>query len=414
MSTDTAPLRHVIVGAGHAARRAAETLRARDAAAQIVMIGAEPHAPYDRPVLSKDALLAHDGEKKAFVREASWYGTQNIALRLGTTVTAIDRERHAVRLDNGEALPYDRLLIATGSRVRAFNGPVDARVPLHYVRTLDDALALRAALAPGKTVAILGGGFIGLEVAAAVTQAGGTATVIEPSPALLQRSLPAEAARFVASLHTQRGVTLKLGAMPARIDHEGGRAVVVTDCGKVSADLVVVGIGVLPNLELARDAGLEVDHGIVVDAQCRTADPRIFAAGEVTAHFNPLLGRRVRVESWQVAENQPAVAAANMGGGAGSADAAEYAELPWLWSDQFDCNIQTLGLADPAYEWIVRGDLESGAFCMLAIDALQRLRAVVAINSGREIGACKRLILAGKTLDPAQLRDAAVALRSLL
>lgn len=402
-------MRHVIVGAGHAARRAAETLRAGDARAQIVMIGAEAHAPYDRPVLSKDALLASDGEKKAFVRDASWYEAHDIALRLGTTVTAIDRERSAVRLDKGDVLPYDRLLIATGSRTRAFGGPVDARVPLHYVRTLDDALALRAALARGKTVAILGGGFIGLEVAAAVTQAGCAATVIEPSPALLQRSLPVQAARFVEAMHTQRGVTLKLGAMPSRIGHEGGRAVVVTDRGEVAADIVVVGIGVLPNLELARDAGLEVDNGIVVDSQCRTADPRIFAAGEVTSHVDPLLGRRVRIESWQVAENQPVVAAANMLGGSQT-----YAELPWLWSDQFDCNIQTLGLPDAAHTWIVRGDAASGAFCMLAIDAAQRLRAVVAVNSGREIGVCKRLILADKPLDPARLSDSSVALRSVL
>lgn len=409
MSTDSLLLRHVIVGAGHAGRRAAEALRAADAQAQIIMIGAERHAPYDRPVLSKDALLSDGDARKAFVRNRLWYDAHRIELRLATTAEAIDRERNAVRLADGETLAYDRLLIATGSRVRSFGGSVDERVTLHYVRTLDDSLALRAALAPGKTVAILGGGFIGLEVAAAVTQAGCTATVIEPSPVLLQRSLPVLAARFVESLHKQRGVAMMLGTVPSRIGYDGGRAVVETDHGPVAADIIVAGIGVVPNLELARAAGLEVDRGIVVDAQCRTIDPQIFAAGEVTQHFNPLLARHVRVESWQVAENQPAVAAANMLGGC-----EEYAELPWLWSDQFDCNIQTLGLVEPHHQVVVRGSANEGAFCILALDEQSRLAAAVSVNAGREISVCRRLIASGKQLDPGRLADSFVQLRTLL
>ena len=170
--------RHVIVGGGHAARRAAETLRALDADVEIVMIGEEPHAPYDRPVLSKDALMSEDGERKAFIRQHDWYAAQRIDLRLSATVTEVDRRRACVRLHDGSEIGYDRLLLATGSRVRRFDGPVDPRVPLHYVRTLADTRALRAVLAPGRRVAILGGGFIGLEVAAAATQAGCKAIVI--------------------------------------------------------------------------------------------------------------------------------------------------------------------------------------------------------------------------------------------
>lgn len=405
MSTE----RHVIVGAGHAARRAAQTLRERDPGARIVMIGAEPHAPYDRPVLSKDALIVEGGEQKAFVREPDWYAAQDIELRLSTTVESIDRVRNAVRLSDGSALGYDRLLLATGSRVREFSGTVDERIALYYVRTLADSLALRAVLAPGRRVAILGGGFIGLEVAAAVRQAGCEATVIEPAPVLLQRSLPQAASRFVAQLHTRCGVVLRLGETPVAIGYENGRALIETDRGTLTADLVVVGIGVLPNVELAGDAGLEVKSGIVVDTQCRTSDPRIFAAGEVTMHFNPLLGRHVRIESWQVAENQPVVAAANMLG-----DTQEYAEWPWLWSDQFDCNIQTLGTIEALHTVIGRGDAQQGPFCLFAFDETQRLRGVVAINAGREMAAAKRLIASAKPLDPALLADATVSLRSML
>ncbi|WP_027214942.1 anthranilate 1,2-dioxygenase system ferredoxin--NAD(+) reductase [Burkholderia sp. WSM2232] len=405
MSSD----RHVIVGAGHAARRAAESLRQRDPNARIVMIGAEPHAPYDRPVLSKDALLAAGGERKAFVRELDWYAAHGIELRLATTVESIHRAQNRVYLHDGTALGYDKLLLATGSRVREFPGPVDERVPLYYVRTLADSLALRAALAPAKKVAILGGGFIGLEVAAAVTQAGCEATVIEPATTLLQRSLPPVAARFVAELHAQHGVTLRLGETPSRIGYENGCALIETNRGTLAADIVVVGIGVVPNVELAREAGLQTDNGIVVDAQCRTCDPQIFAAGEVTRHFNPLLGRHVRIESWQVAQDQPVAAAANMLGAT-----EEYAQWPWLWSDQFDCNIQTLGVIEPSHTLIERGDARNGPFCVLAVDEQSRLRAVVAINAGREMGACKRLVASGKVLDAGRLADPLVALRSLL
>lgn len=405
MSTE----QYVIVGAGHAARRAAEALRERDASAKIVMIGDEAYAPYDRPVLSKDALLQDGGEHKAFIRHADWYVEQGIDLRLSRTVDAIDRTARSVRLDDASNIHYDKLLLTTGSRVRPFSGPLDERVALYYIRTLADALALRKVLAPGKRVAVLGGGFIGLEVAAAATQVGCSVTVIEPAPALLQRSMPAAAAQFIQALHRRHGVELWLGVKPTGIDYRDGCALVQTDAGPLVADIVVVGIGVLPNIELAQAAGLEVDNGIVVDAQCRTSDPAIFAAGEVTMHFNPLLKRHVRIESWQVAENQPFVAAANMVG-----DSLEYAEWPWLWSDQYDCNVQTVGIIEPHHRQIVRGDAEHGPFCLIALDEADRMRAVVAINAGRDIGACKRLIAAGQALNVDALMDVSIPLRSLV
>ncbi|PFH19952.1 anthranilate 1,2-dioxygenase system ferredoxin--NAD(+) reductase [Burkholderia sp. JKS000303] len=400
----------VIVGAGHAARRTAEALRARDADARIVMIGAERELPYDRPALSKDALLSDGGEQRAFVRDAAWYDAERIELRLGTRVETMDRAAQRVQLDDGATLPYARLVLATGSRVRAFGGPVDEGVAPHYVRTVADARALRAQLAPGRHVAVLGGGFIGLEVAAAARQLGCDVTVIDPAERLLQRALPEVVGAYARQLHDARGVNFQLATLPRAIRRAaGGGATVETDRGDVQADIVVVGIGVVPNVELAQAAGLDVDNGIRVDAGCRTTDPAIFAAGEVTMHFNPLLGRHVRIESWQVAENQPAVAAANLLG----ADEA-YAELPWLWSDQYDCNLQMLGLFGSERTTVVRGDPANGPFTVFGLGDDGKIVAVAAANLGRDIGASRRLIAAGAVPDPVKLADPAVNLKTFL
>ncbi|KVD45137.1 pyridine nucleotide-disulfide oxidoreductase [Burkholderia sp. ABCPW 11] len=400
----------VIVGAGHAARRTAEALRERDAAARIVMIGAERELPYDRPALSKDALLNDGGEQRAFIRDAAWYDAQRIELRLGARVEAIERDARRVRLDDGATLPYAKLVLATGSRVRTFGGPVDAGIVPHYVRTVADARALRAQLAPGRRVAVLGGGFIGLEVAAAARQLGCDVTVIDPAARLLQRALPEAVGAYARQLHDARGVRFRMATLPRAIRRAPDRgAVVETDRGDVPADIVVVGIGVVPNVELAQAAGLDVDNGIRVDAGCRTADAAIFAAGEVTMHFNPLLGRHVRIESWQVAENQPAVAAANLLG----AD-ERYAELPWLWSDQYDCNLQMLGLFGSERTTVVRGDPASGPFTVFGLGDDGRIVAVAAANLGRDIGASRRLIAAGAVPDPAKLADPAVNLKTFM
>ena len=400
---------YVIVGAGHAARRAAETLRSKSPEIRILMIGEEAELPYDRPVLSKDALLGIEGEQRAFTRDANWYAQQRIEMRLGVRVSAIDREQRCVVLSDGARVGYERLLIATGSRVRRIGGPVEEGVALHYVRTIADARALREALAPGVRVAVLGGGFIGLEVAASAVSRGCAVTVIEPASRLLQRSMPAEVGAFMLGLHRRHGVDMQLDTTPLAIDKAPPGAMVKTNRGDVPADVVVIGIGVVPNVELAVSAGLLVDNGIVVDEHCRTADPLIFASGEVTSHFNSLLGRHVRVESWQVAENQPAVAAANMLGGE-----ERYAEMPWLWSDQYDCNVQTLGVFAVHQSVFRRDDPQGDAFCMLALGADDRLEAAVTVNCGREMAVCRRLMAAGKIVDHARLTDPDTPLKALL
>jgi anthranilate 1,2-dioxygenase ferredoxin reductase subunit len=405
---------YVIVGAGHAARRAAETLRERAPNIRIVMIGEENELPYDRPVLSKDALLGEDGERRAFIRDAGWYRDQRIELRLGVRVERIDRSTNCVILGDGVRIEYCCLLLATGSRVRRFAGPVDTAVEIHYVRTISDARALREVLVPGARVAVLGGGFIGLEAAASARTRGCAVTLIEPADGLLQRSMPAEVGAFVLDLHRRHGIDIRLRTTPVAIEtsvHRG--ASVVTVCAgvrsEIDADVVIVGIGVIPNVDLAVSAGLQVVNGIVVDQHCRTADAAIFAAGEVTNHFNPLLGGHMRVESWQVAENQPAVAAANMLG-----SNAVYEELPWLWSDQHDCNIQTLGVFATHQTRLVRGEPAQGSFCVLALGLDGILEAAVAVNCGREMAVFRRLIRDKKFIPDSQLRDPDVKLKVFL
>ena len=395
----------VIVGGGHAARRAAEALRAHDAHAQITIVGAETELPYDRPVLSKEALVGIEGERKAFIRDAAWYAAQRIEMRLGTAVASIERDAKRIRLADGSDLPYGKTLLATGSRVRRLDVPVDADACVHYVRTIHDTRALRDVLSAGKRVVVLGGGFIGLEVAASAASRGCRVVVVEPAERLLQRALPAQVGHYMTALHQKHGVEIRLGTTPRAVHRDG----VDADSGLIEADVVVAGIGVVPNIELAQAAGLEVGNGIVVDAGCRTSDPDVFAAGEVTCHFNPLLGRHLRVESWQVAENQPAVAAANMLG----AD-ERYAEWPWLWSDQYTSNLQTLGVFEPSCSIVVRTLPGADAMAVFALRDDRTLGAVATINAGREIGACKRLIAAAKPLDPAALADPGVPLRSLI
>lgn len=401
---------YLIVGGGQAGRRAAETLREHAPDARICLIGDEPHPPYDRPVLSKAALLSPPAEDLAFIRDAAYYREQRIELLLGRRAIGVDRESKAVWLDDGQHLRYGRLLLATGSRPRRLSTPVNGDADVHYLRTLADMRKLRNALRAGASVVILGGGFIGLELAASAVSYGCEVTVIEPADALLKRSMPALVSDHIRALHIANGVRIQLDTVPVSLRADAsGRVTVHTNRGDRRADVVIAGIGAVPNVELARSAGLVVDNGIVVDERCRTADPDIFAAGDVTSHFNPLLGGYLRVESWQVAENQPVVAACNMLGGD-----LVYAELPWLWSDQFDCNLQTLGVFTGQGQLICRGDPITGTFSVLEIDSGSRLAAAATVNCGRDMTALRKLAISGKSLILQQLADTSTVLRGLL
>jgi 3-phenylpropionate/trans-cinnamate dioxygenase ferredoxin reductase subunit len=346
----------VIVGASLAGAKAAETLRAEGFAGRVVLIGEEGERPYERPPLSKDHLQGKEGARdKAFVHEPGWYAEHDVDLRLATRVTHLDPAAHTVTLDGVDELRYDKLLLATGSRVRTLSIPGSDLTGVRYLRTIDEADALLAHLRQAANVVVIGAGWIGLESAAAARKHGAHVTVVELADLPLQRVLGDEVATLFADLHRANGVEFRFGASAAEFRGTAGAlsSVVLADGTELPTDLAVVGVGIQPNTELAVDGGLAVDNGILVDAGLRTSDPDVYAAGDVVNLDHPLLGRRVRVEHW--------ANALNGGKAAGRALLGEdvvYDRVPYFFSDQYDLGMEYSGYTDPGgYDRVVfRGD----------------------------------------------------------
>jgi NADPH-dependent 2,4-dienoyl-CoA reductase/sulfur reductase-like enzyme len=399
--------RIVIVGAGQAGGRAAETLRAAGFQGSVVLVGEETLPPYERPPLSKDVLAGKAAPETTFLRPAESYAELGVELRLGVRVHAIDPKSRQVQLGDASALPYDRLLLTTGARARRLAIAGADSPEIHHVRDMADSLRLRTALSPDARVLIIGAGFIGLEVAATARVAGCAVTVLESAPHPLARVAPPEIGAFFTELHRAQGVDLRMGSSVTAIE-PGRPSLAYTNAGEaIEADIIVIGVGALPNTELAEEAGLDVADGIVTDSFCRTSDPAIFAAGDATRHLNPLLGRHIRLEAWQNAQNQAIAAARTMAG-----QPTEHAEIPWFWTDQYDVNMQFAG-APLSWDQIVwRGPpaaKRSSAF-------LLREGVVVGgicINNGREMRPIRQLIAAARATDPAALADPAVKLVEL-
>ena len=400
-------MRIAIVGGGVAAATAASELRAGGHEGEIDIFGAETHLPYHRPPLSKGLLLGTEKQDSVFVHDAQWYADQSVSLHLGEAVTGLDLEQRQV-LVGPAAHAYDRLLLATGSRPRRLDA-ADRSGRVSCLRTLEDSLALREAFGADQHILVVGAGWIGLEVAAAARTAGATVTVIESLELPLVRVLGPEIATAFAALHRAHGVDLRLGATIESFTRaDEGRTVVQLDDGsQVTADLVVVGIGVAPNDELAGDAGLAVDNGILVDAQLRTSDPQVFAVGDVANQHHPALGRRIRVEHWDTAIQQSKVAARNMLGAE-----EDYARLPYFFSDQYDLGMEYVGSVGPdGYDDVVlRGDLTSqfAAFWVRG----GRIEAGMHVNDWDAIDPIRGLV--GATVDLDQLRDESVDLATLV
>ncbi|GJH06776.1 NAD(P)/FAD-dependent oxidoreductase [Paraburkholderia terrae] len=398
---------YVIIGAGQAGRRAAETIKDLRPHADVLIIGDENFLPYDRPPLSKQVLFDEAEEKVAFIRSREFYKSVGIRLLLGRSAVTVDRAAHCVHLSDGSVVAFNKLLLATGSRARRLNCPIGNGAQVHYLRSLADARALRREMNNGRRIAILGGGFIGLEVAAAARSLNCEVTVIEPQERLLKRSLPAVVGSSIQRLHVSKGVRFLLGRTPLAVTTSAHhRGVVELDSGEVAADIVIAGVGSQPNTELAESAGLEVENGIVIDSCCRTADMDIFAAGDVTAHFSKFHGRRVRVEAWQVAEYQSVTAAKNMLGEEG-----EYDETPWLWSDQYDWNVQALGSFDMPGEIHSRGDSATNCFSVWNFGSKGEVLAVAAVNCGRDVSVARRFIKERTRIDPSKLEQRDVPIR---
>lgn len=396
----------VIVGAGECGTRAALALRQAGHDGPVILLGAEPHPPYERPPLSKDAILAEVPAPKA-VGGSGRLAEAGIDFRPSSTVVGIDRAARRVLLDGG-AVAYDRLLLATGARPRPLAGADGPNVAM--LRTLDDALRIRAALGPGRHLAVVGGGFIGLELAASARRLGAEVTVVEALPRLLGRGVPAEIAAVLHERHLAEGVRFHFAARIAGIGETG---VTLADGGLVPADLVVVGIGAVPNTGLAAAAGLAVDNGIAVDATLATADPAIVAAGDCCSFPHPLYGgRRLRLESWRSAQEQGTLAARNMLG-AGEPVSA----VPWFWSDQYDLTLQIAGVAEGAATQI-RRQAAADAFVLFHLAADGRLLAASGIGRGnavaKDIRLAEMLIARRARPDPAALADAGSNLKRLL
>jgi len=401
----------VIVGAGECGARAAFALREQGFDGAVTLIGGEAHLPYERPPLSKAALVAGAGPKR--VAEEERYAEAGIGLLLGRAVSAIDRGAKRVVLGDGAVVAYDRMLLATGARPRALPG-VSHGGRVAALRGHDDAVRIRAHLVEGSHIAILGGGFVGLELAASARALGAAVTLVEGLPRVLSRGVPAEIAEVVAGRHAAEGVEILCGAKVARVEELPGEVRILLEDGRVvSASLLVVGIGAVPNTELAEAAGLALDNGIAVDGFLRTSDPDIFAAGDCASCPMPLYGgRRIRLESWRNAQEQGRLAAGNMLGGTEA-----HSAVPWFWSDQYDMTLQIAGLADGAVT-TVRREMGEGAFILFHLDADGRLIAASGIGPGnavaRDIRLAEMLIAARCHPDPAGLAAPQTKLRKLL
>ncbi|WP_321891210.1 NAD(P)/FAD-dependent oxidoreductase [Burkholderia cenocepacia] len=402
-----------IVGAGHAGGRAAQELRACGWRGRIVLIGAEPHPPYERPPLSKGVLTGERSAAQCRLRDAQAWAADRIE-RIVATVERIEPHAREVRVSGGHVFGYDALLLATGGRARRLAIPGAVLDGVFALRTLDDAAALGARLVPDARIVLIGGGFIGLEVAASARQRGCRVTVLDAAPRLLGRAVPAAIATRVHALHDEQGVAIRLNRTPVAIERTAGGAlaVVLDDGDTLIADTVVAGIGIEPADELARDAGLAVERGIVVNAQLETSARGIYAAGDVAVFPSALSGQPVRQETWHGAETQAHVAARNMLG-AGE----PYRDTPWFWSDQYDAQLQVAGEPALGTQSVARV-LGDDAEIHFHFDA--RARLVAASGFGRAAGFVKDMRVArmlverGTDVTPAAVADVDVKLKSLV
>ncbi|MBI3709509.1 MAG: FAD-dependent oxidoreductase [Proteobacteria bacterium] len=397
----------VIVGAGQAGGWVAATLRNEGFTGRVVLVGEESYAPYERPPLSKSLLAGERPIEKCYIRPPVFYTERDVDLRLGTRVEEIDTVRRRIALSDGERLAYDKLVFATGARVRRLKLPGAELPGLHYLRTIDDCLAIRAALKPGARVVLVGGGYIGLEVAATARKLGCAVVIVEMQRMVMARIVPEGISRYLAELHRGHGVEIltEVGVAgfergsPLRVCCDGGR--------NFDADLVVVGVGIEPNVELARAAGIATEDGVVVDEFGRSAVPGIYAAGDVARHFNPLLGRHIRLESWQNAQNQAIAVARGLCG-----KPVAYGEVPWFWSDQFDLKIQIVGLPERWGEVVLRGDMAANRFTAFSLaDGI--VNAAIAVNTPLDIRFARKFIAERQRLAPSALADPQIPLKTL-
>jgi 3-phenylpropionate/trans-cinnamate dioxygenase ferredoxin reductase subunit len=397
-----------IAGAGHAAGQVVATLRQKKFDGTVMLIGEEPWLPYQRPPLSKKFLAGELDAERLHFKPENFYDDAGIEVRLDTRIDTVDRGSRTLQTAAGDKLSFDKLVIATGARPRLLDVPGVELEGIHYLRTIADVTAIRSQLSEGTRLSIVGAGYIGLEVAAVASQMGAVVTVIEMEDRVMSRVVSPAVSEFYQKEHLSHGVRLVLST---GVTGFGGyrqvNAVKLSSGDEIAADLVVIGIGIVPNTELASGAGLDIDNGIVVDDHCRTSDPDIFAVGDCTLHPNDILGYRLRLESVHNAVEQAKTAASNICG-----EDSRYAQVPWFWSDQYDLKLQIAGLSQGYDQSIVRGDPDSRSFsCLYLRDG--QLIAVDAVNSPKDFMQSKVLIAAHAVVDPALLADTDLELKNM-
>ena len=400
----------IIIGASHAGAQLCVSLRQGGWEGDITVIGDEPDLPYHRPPLSKDFLSGDKAIDDILLRPASVYENANVTMKLGTRVGAIDREAKTILTDDGETLSYYKLVLATGARVRHLPVPGNDLEGVFYLRDSNDVRAIKNNVEAGKRVVIIGGGYIGLETAASLRKQGMEVTVLEAMPRILQRVTAPELSTFYKRIHSEEGVTILEGVMASEICQLGTALSVETSCEQsFDADMVIIGIGVIPNVELAKEAGLDVGNGIEVNEFCQTSDPDIYATGDVTWHFNPIYERHIRLESVPNATEQAKTVALHMNG-----KAKPYNSLPWFWSDQFDLKLQIAGLSGGYDDIVIRGDIEKGRSFAAFYFKGDKILAVDAVNSPREFMFTKMALTKGQSLDKTILSNIEADLKSAI
>ena len=396
----------VIIGCGQAGGQAAASLRQEKYEGPITMIGQEPYIPYQRPPLSKQYLSGEQEKEKLSLRQESFYSEKEINLMLETSVLSLDPHKKELQLEKGETVAYDKLLIATGGRPRKLEVDGHTLKGIHYLRNIDDVDAIKTQMNTSQNLVIVGGGYIGLEVASVAIKRGLTVSVLEMESRILERVTTEEMSAFYHQLHTDEGVDILTSTQAKAF--KGSETVESVVCGdhEIPADLVIIGIGILPNIEMAEAAGLETNNGLVVDEHCRTSNEHIFAAGDCTNHPNPILNRRLRLESVPNAMEQGRIAASNMLGGSKS-----YASMPWFWSDQYEHKLQMVGFSIDSDQSIVRGDMASKSFTVFYLKD-DSIIAADSVNNPKEFMASKQLV--GKKASIEALADTSIELKTLI
>jgi 3-phenylpropionate/trans-cinnamate dioxygenase ferredoxin reductase component len=403
----------VIIGASHGGGEMASRLRQGGFTGSVALIGSEPHLPYHRPPLSKAFLAGETTTEQLLIRAPSVYATSKIDFHASTTVEAIDREKHELRLTSGETFGYGQLVLATGGRPRRLTIPGSELAGLHHIRSIADVNAMRDVFVPGARLVIVGGGYIGLEVAAVAVKHGLIVEIVEFAPRVLARVAGPQLSAFYEAVHTNAGVQLRLatgveGFEPSSTNPAHVGAVRCSDGTRLAADFVLVAVGLVPNIELAMQAGLETGNGVVVDEFCQTSDPDIFAIGDCTEFPLPYLGRRCRLESVPNAMEQARVAASVING-----KPSAYAAIPWFWSDQYHLKLQAVGLSQHCDQVVIRPPRSPEGFVAFYLKE-NRVIAADCVNSIIEFNTAKRFIADKLVLDPAALADPAVNLKGLL